>query len=376
MKKMINPSGTRDLNRKTSFKKSKIISEIENTLSSWGYGKISTPTMEYLETFERGLGVDATEPMYKMIGEDSKVLTLRTDMTVPIVRMASSIYKNLDKDLRLSYTNNVFKRIEKYSGNLTELTDCGAELIGISSPEGDIEVLLLAFNALDFLKDQGFMIVLGDVRFLKYICKELGIEEEAFRKLACLIDEKNLPALESYLEDLDLEEEVKEFFMLFPWAFGGIEIIDSFRRYAINEDLSLVLDELEEIYSRMEDLGYGSRLKLDFSRTSVLDYYTSTIFEGFVDGIGRPILSGGRYDSLFEKFDKDQRPAMGFSIKVDYLLTLDIYEEDQDLYVLKYPKGSFKEAYELAKEERKSKNLIMEEADVTELTIEKGDAYA
>ena len=52
---------------------------------------------------------------------------------------------------------------------------------------------------------------------------------------------------------------------------------------------------------------------------SELSYYTGIIFQGFVPGFGTPILSGGRYDHLVEKFGRPT-PATGFSLHINFLL--------------------------------------------------------
>ena len=55
------------------------------------------------------------------------------------------------------------------------------------------------------------------------------------------------------------------------------------------------------------------------SMVNELSYYTGIIFQGFVLGLGTPILSGGRYDHLVEQFG-EATPATGFSVHINYLL--------------------------------------------------------
>ncbi|HEX3029670.1 MAG TPA: ATP phosphoribosyltransferase regulatory subunit, partial [Clostridia bacterium] len=51
-----------------------------------------------------------------------------------------------------------------------------------------------------------------------------------------------------------------------------------------------------------------------------INYYTGIIFRGFTYGVGFPILSGGRYDNLVEKFGK-KCPAIGFSMGINMVMT-------------------------------------------------------
>jgi len=50
-----------------------------------------------------------------------------------------------------------------------------------------------------------------------------------------------------------------------------------------------------------------------------IDYYTGLYFEIYVDGIGYPIGSGGRYDKLLGNFG-DTRNAVGFAINLSRLM--------------------------------------------------------
>ena len=57
-------------------------------------------------------------------------------------------------------------------------------------------------------------------------------------------------------------------------------------------------------------------IKIDLSITRGLDYYTSTVYETFINGyesIGS-VCSGGRYDNLASNFTKQKLPGVGMSI--------------------------------------------------------------
>ncbi len=48
-------------------------------------------------------------------------------------------------------------------------------------------------------------------------------------------------------------------------------------------------------------------------------YYTGVLFEGFVEGLGFSVASGGRYDNLIAHFGPSI-PAVGFAIGVERVL--------------------------------------------------------
>ena len=64
-------------------RRNNIISTIKNCFENWGYNEISTPTVEYYETFNHKIQSLKEEEMYKFFDNRGRILTLRPDMTVP-----------------------------------------------------------------------------------------------------------------------------------------------------------------------------------------------------------------------------------------------------------------------------------------------------
>jgi ATP phosphoribosyltransferase regulatory subunit len=58
---------------------------------------------------------------------------------------------------------------------------------------------------------------------------------------------------------------------------------------------------------------------LDLSENRGMAYYTGVLFEGFVQGLGFAVASGGRYDNLIAHFGHNT-PAVGFAIGVERLM--------------------------------------------------------
>ena len=56
------------------------------------------------------------------------------------------------------------------------------------------------------------------------------------------------------------------------------------------------------------------------SSVGKMKYYSGMVMRGINKNLGRPILSGGRYDGLCDSFGKHV-PAVGFAIGIGYLVT-------------------------------------------------------
>ena len=79
------PQGMKDTILQECEKKKYLQNTLEQIFESFGYEEIITPTIEYYETYENAFKNIQTTDMYKFFDENGRILTLRTDMTVPIV---------------------------------------------------------------------------------------------------------------------------------------------------------------------------------------------------------------------------------------------------------------------------------------------------
>ena len=90
MKKFAIPEGTRDLILGECSVKKALQKEIEAVFDSYGYKEIITPSIEFYQTYQVGFDNVKDESMYKFFDHNGRILTLRMDMTVPIVRVATT----------------------------------------------------------------------------------------------------------------------------------------------------------------------------------------------------------------------------------------------------------------------------------------------
>ena len=58
-------------------------------------------------------------------------------------------------------------------------------------------------------------------------------------------------------------------------------------------------------------------LRFDFSAAGDMKYYTGAVFRGYIDGIPRAVLSGGRYGGLLPEYGAHD--GIGFAILTDLL---------------------------------------------------------
>lgn len=374
MKKFAIPEGTRDLILGECTAKKRLQDAIEQVFDSYGYKEIVTPSIEFYQTYQTGFEQIHDEQMYKFFDHNGGILTLRMDMTVPIARVAATKFKDQKPPLRFRYCANVYKVKESFAGKRNEVTDCGIELLGLDEKQSDLEILVCALEVMECMKQASFTLEIGNVNFFHTAVELLGLTKDETQILADLIDRKSLTELKEYLETLRLDAVDKQFFLQLPWLCGSADMLQEALGFCFDARLKAIVENLQLLYEQLSALGYGDRITFDLGKLPHLNYYSGILFEGFVEGIGTSVLSGGRYDSLLEKFG-EALPAIGFSVKLDAVLPVLHLKQQEATLTLCYPYEKKVETLRQAKELRKSTRVELLCGDYDDIIV-KGENVA
>src|SRR5699024_10742955 len=114
-------------------------------------------------------------------------------------------------------------------------------------------------------------------------------------------------------------------------------------------------ENINKIYETLHAYGVAQRIVIDLSLINHMDYYSDMIFQGFIDNIGKPVIMGGRYDTLANQFGANI-PASGFACDVDTLaenIVPDLGNPIPEIdFLLLYEKPVTKKAFQLVKQLR------------------------
>ncbi|WP_315067608.1 ATP phosphoribosyltransferase regulatory subunit [uncultured Clostridium sp.] len=373
-KKNTIPEGTRDLILDECIIKRNLERNVDGLFEKWGYKEVITPTLEFYETFNYNSQSLREEDMYKFFDNRGRILVLRPDMTIPIARVMETKLKDVGLPIKLRYTSNVFRVHKSLGGKRNEYTDCGVEFIGLEDKKSDLEILVLALEALKKLGLKDFKLEIGNIGFFNGAFKNLEIDQEYKEIIARFIEDKNLKNLEDYLADLDIKEEYKKFFNKLPWMFGDKQVLEEAKKLAFNEDIKENLEYLEMLYLELKELGYGENVTFDLGMVPGLNYYTGIIFRGYGEGVGNTLLRGGRYDNLIN-VSKNSIPAVGFSIDINSVIPIvklnnNLKENEYKIY---YCKKNKIEAIRKSEELRSNGYIVdlLPKDDINEIKIVK-----
>lgn len=322
------PIGLKDYLPSVVKKLRSIEYKVLHCMEGWGYEQIITPTMEYYDTV--GVASSTSDAkLFKLLNNRGTTLVLRSDMTAPIARVVSSLLKDSEFPLRLSYHANVFRTIEEEAGREAEFFQTGLELVGDSSAEADAEVVALAIASLQAAGVERFKIAMGHVGFLNGLLEGALPDRPADQQL---LKEKLLSrdyvGYRDLLKELQLADDVSQTLTDLLRLRGGEEVCKQAMQVTSEATAKAAIEHLCEIWSVLEAYGVSEHVLIDLTMIGDFSYYSGMTFEGYAADLGFPVVSGGRYDNLLAQFGRPA-PATGFALKTTRILEL--LEQSQEV---------------------------------------------
>ncbi|WP_455037117.1 ATP phosphoribosyltransferase regulatory subunit [Leptotrichia massiliensis] len=299
---------------KNMSKKDLVLLNIRKMYDSYGYKKISLPSFEEYDLYNENKDfIDRN--VLTVMSPNGKLLALRPDITL-------SVAKKVSKDQSLKYSKIYYQEntynLTKYVG-YEEDEQLGIELIGKESTFLDFEIINLAVKSLDIINKKN-MIILSHAGFISSIFENFDLEYEIKEQILDCINRKNSHDIQKILKSNGhISENVKKLIYKIPELSGNLKNIEKeLLKYEINGNTKKILFELKQLNSLLMKFYKKSKIIFDFSVVKNLNYYNGIILQGYIEGFPNVILTGGRYDKLFEKFGVDTG-AVGFAILTDGL---------------------------------------------------------
>ena len=313
--------GTRDLSPDEMTRFRFIEEAFRERCLRWGYQEVRTPTIEYLHLFTSAgtLTPSMLGKVYSFLdwdGWSGERVVLRPDGTIPIARLY--IDTMAGKGLaRLFYVTNTF--IFEETGKKTrERWQSGTELIGVNTPAGDAELIVLALEILNSLKLKNVTLRLSHAGLIKALLERLGLNPEEQAKVFDRILDGDTKALAGLGADRpDLSGVLFPLLSLKGNSSGFLKNLKAISARNLPE-FEPYLKNFIDVVDILENLGY--KYQIDIASGAGFEYYTGIIFQLYS---GREkIGGGGRYDALIPAMGGDDVPASGFALYIDRLMDL------------------------------------------------------
>jgi histidyl-tRNA synthetase len=304
--------GTKDILPEETAGWQNVESVIRRVMRNFNYQEIRTPTFEQTGLFARSIGelTDiVSKEMYTFLDRSEESITLRPEGTAATLR--AYIQNNLGEQSPLTkvyYIGPMFRQERPQAGRLRQFHQFGAEALGASSPQLDVEMMVLPLE----------------------IYKQLGIDHFSL-KINSVGCEKCRPAYKQLLQT-----ELRKIFTQLSHDSqvrveqNPLRVLDSKDKKdrELTAGMPLMNEHLCEectvhfasVRSLLDALNIP--YEVDGRLVRGLDYYTKTAFEITSTALGSQdaLAGGGRYDLLVEELGGKQTPGVGFAAGIERLL--------------------------------------------------------
>lgn len=307
MKKIV-PSvkGTRDFYPDQMAVRTWLTENLRRVSESFGYQEYEAPFLETLELYAAKSGEELVkEQSYVFEDRSGEFVALRPELTPSLARMIAQKQNELTFPVRW-WSFGPFWRYERpQKGRTREFFQWNIDLLGVSSPEADAELIAIAAG---FFKQIGLRpdktrIFVNNRRLMESQFDLLGFPAEMRPRVSNLVDRRSKLSAdkwEAYANEIGLSST----------QLTGVKNLLS------NKDLWRQSDELVRLFSTLDVLGVSDYVEFDPNIMRGILYYTGTVFEAFdcSGSVRRSILGGGRYDNLLADVGGEPLSGVGFAM--------------------------------------------------------------
>ena len=306
------PRGTRDFLPDEMEKRRFYESRLRHTARTFGFREVETPIFEDAELFILRSGPNVLKELYAFEDKGGRQISLRPEMTAPVVRMFVNNMSNEPKPIKVFYFGQCFRYERPQSGRYREFFQFGAEIIGSATPETDAEAIALAYAMIGQIGVKNYRIRIGNIGVLRQRIADAGVPADRTAEVLQKLDKKLYDEARPLMEDMGVKaEDIDDIFSLTE-TVGGVEVLDRVPGEAG--------DWLRQVVAYLKVMGVED-LEIDLGVVRGLDYYTGMVFEAEAPALGaeKQICGGGSY-TLSELFGGEKVFSTGFAIGFDRIL--------------------------------------------------------
>ena len=242
---------------------------------------------------------------------DGRLLALKPDVTLSIAKTAQPAP---GETLRYYYHENVY-RPSAESHTFKEISQMGLEMLGAVGEAQVQQAVCLAARSLDALGAE-WVLEVSHMGYLFGLFDALGVPDAARAKLLEKLREKNAHELRAAAGAAGLADAADTLCSVLNLCGSYADTLAKVAALCKNDAMRAAVAELEALAVPLEKA--GGVIRLDMTLAGEMEYYNGLVFQGYLKALPRPLLKGGRYDLLMQKFTPGAG-AIGFAVYLDEL---------------------------------------------------------
>ena len=291
----------------------------------YGYTQYRMSKFEEYELYARNKSFLVSEHILTFTDTDGKLLALKPDVTLSILKNSQDIGQGLQK---VYYNENVY-RTAPTSHGYREIMQTGLECIGALDGWAVCEVVELAARSLETIHGD-YLLDLSHMGIVSGLLDAMELDDR--REILPLIEAKNVPGIKALCRSSDVPSRYVQLLCDLMELYGTPDqVLPVLENMVVNETMADALGKLKQVCSLLAS--YRDHLRLDFSIVNDMNYYNGIIFRGYLPGLASGILAGGQYDNLVQRMGKPGQ-AIGFAVYMDQLERFEQPAQSYDVDVL------------------------------------------
>jgi len=338
------------INEKLLKPEEKAVYALRALYDRYGYTPYKMSKFEEYDLYAKNKDFLISEGIITFTDTRGKLLALKPDVTLSIIKNSRDADKNLSK---MYYNENVY-RIAKGSHVFKEIMQAGLECIGDIDAYHVAEVVSLALRSLAVLSDT-YMLDLSHVGLIGAMIDTLALEKPVLKQFLSAIEKKNAGELSALAKSGVLSETALGLATVLLKEYRSLdEAREALSPYLLNDEAKDAYAEFAALYEALSALGLSECVRIDFSVINHRGYYSGVVFKGYVKGVPDSVLAGGQYDRMMRKMGR-RDGAIGFAVYLDAIASGKKEQAKFDVDVLLLKNGA-NAADVLAAVENLSKN--------------------
>lgn len=318
--KALLPSGLHDLLPPRAAQEATTIRALTDAFAAFGYDQVKPPLVEFETTLigaaENDGGSLAGQMFRLMDPASQRMMAVRADITLQVARIAETRLRDTPRPLRLSYAGEVLQVRGSQLRPERLFAQAGVELIGSADVTADVEVVVLAAEALAAAGIAAPTIDLNSPALVAHLLADIAVDDDVVAQLRTALDHKDAGAVRDLTRahGVAFDTTARLLDDLVSAAGTAEDVLPGLRALALPDKAAAEVDRLDAVVAGVRAAAADLSLTLDPVEYRGFEYHTGVSFTVFAAGVRGELGRGGRYITIAGE------AATGFSLYLDSIM--------------------------------------------------------
>lgn len=285
------PAGLRDVLPPRAEWEAQASERLIASFTAQGYARVKPPLIEFEETLLAGSGQDLAGQMFRVMDPVSqRMMGLRTDITLQVARIAASRMKDAVRPLRLAYAGQVLRVRGTQLRPERQFAQVGVELIGADALAADVEVAVLAAEAVASLGVAGLSLDITQPLLAPAIIAAHGLEPKQAKAARRALDRKDAAELKAAGG-----AAAPTLLKLLALAGPAKTALEGLKKLKLPEAAAKIVADLDKLVTEVSAAAPDLLVTLDPGEFRGFEYHSGIAFTLFARNVRGELGRGGRY---------------------------------------------------------------------------------